>query len=487
MAATQLPSIDGQLVTLENPPRLGLDGMDHARCAALHNYLVDYRLQAAPDDGQPNGAADEGGRATYFSTWGEAAEAVRPRLHPSLAAFFAAARMPRRPFHFFADDFPEPRDGAGGLFYNEVADLVDMPPDLLVWLFDSNSDSGGESQGGLLYHQGLHKCAFLMHLDDYGSAFPPDEHPHQWHPLETVLSHWIHLLQIAKVVASPSEQSLYGSDKVGPWEWRPYSEAQLTSCVAAWDRLCAAIEARLPGFVPGDAPREPLLAPDAFDAASIPDPSFARSFLGSARRPRHIRSIAPGILLPPADATAFAAAQPFTHLPRRVPQAYGPERQGIVPPVYILFSEAGAPQVDIKDWKSLFRYYWDDGQRNVPNGIAFPSYVPAGVYTNCLVRSDLEATEEAFRFLLPFNLEGARLSCGHEIRDANMDQLFQHGYKPFGGDTHRPQRLQRLLEHWTDLVDRRVWNVGPLGVQGSLEVFKDATVNSVDYTIPPSW
>ncbi|KAL2183643.1 hypothetical protein L209DRAFT_569248 [Thermothelomyces heterothallicus CBS 203.75] len=42
MDTSQLPDVSGQLVTADNPARTGLPGMDHARCAALHNYLVHY-------------------------------------------------------------------------------------------------------------------------------------------------------------------------------------------------------------------------------------------------------------------------------------------------------------------------------------------------------------------------------------------------------------------------------------------------------------
>ncbi|KAH6845737.1 hypothetical protein B0I37DRAFT_191526 [Chaetomium sp. MPI-CAGE-AT-0009] len=494
---SQIPSIDDQLVTPDNPPRTDLDGMDHVRCAALHNYLVDYCLAA---DGLLDPAA-EGSRATYFSTHGDAAEAISPRLHPSVAAFLAAARTPDAPLFFFVGGMPNPDGDLNGLFDNETADNEDEPEDSIVRLYFSHMDAcGGKSGGGMLYHQGRHLASFFVHPDDTGFAFPVDEHPQNWHPLETILSNWIALIRLGKVVASPTDDpapygGIYGL-KIGNWEWRPYGDGQVAGCVAAWDRLCDAIEVRRRQSSRGAAvdhdnlnppSDEPLLTPAAMNAAQIPDPSFARAFLGLARRPRHIRQIAPGLSLPPADAAAFAAAQPFTHLPRRVPQWDGTAREGIIPPVYLFFSHAGAPQVDISNWRSSFRYYWNDGHRNIPAGIPFPSRVPPGVYSECLVRSDPEATEEGFRLLLPFRLYGARLSSGDEIQDRAADELFQHGFKPFGGDPHRPQRLERLLDHWADLVERGVWSVGPHGVQGSIEVFKDATVNWADYTIPSSW
>ncbi|KFH43486.1 hypothetical protein ACRE_057360 [Hapsidospora chrysogenum ATCC 11550] len=83
---------------------------------------------------------------------------------------------------------------------------------------------------------------------------PFEERPELWHPLETVLSDWMNLISIGKVIASPTDTpSLFGSQKVGPWEWVTYSEAQVAACVAAWDRLCDAIKARYVLLLPPDS------------------------------------------------------------------------------------------------------------------------------------------------------------------------------------------------------------------------------------------
>ncbi|KAL8366347.1 hypothetical protein RB595_004899 [Gaeumannomyces hyphopodioides] len=486
MTASPLPSINDHLVTLDNPPRTGLDGMDHARCAALHNYLVDYCLAA---DGRPD-AAVEASRATYFSTHGDAAEALCPRLHPSVAAFLAAARTPHAPLFYFVSGMAYPNEG--DLFDNWAFEILDEPDDTIVRLYHTHMDScEGVSGGGLLYHQRTHLATFFCHPDDIGDyAFPVDEHPQLWHPLESILSHWIFLTRLGKLVVSPAgDPALYGGEKVGNWEWMPYSQRQVADCVAAWDRLCNAIEARRRQSRGANVDheqhlREPLLSPAALDAAKLPDPSFARAFLGLARRPRHIRQIAPGLSLPPASAAAFAAAQPYTHLPRHITQWDATIENGIVPPVYIFFSAPGALQVDVSGWDSPFRGYWDDGGK-VPE--AYPLRVPPGIYSEGAGRWNTEPTEEGFRFLLPFSLHGARRSDGMEIGDSGVGSLFQHGFKPFGGNPRRPQRLERLLDHWAGLVERGVWCVGPHGVEGSIEVFKDATVSWADYTIPPSW
>ncbi len=40
MDVSPLPDVNGHLVTADHPPRTDSSGMDHARCAALHNWLV---------------------------------------------------------------------------------------------------------------------------------------------------------------------------------------------------------------------------------------------------------------------------------------------------------------------------------------------------------------------------------------------------------------------------------------------------------------
>lgn len=482
-------SIDDELVTVANPARTDLGGMDHVRCAALHNYLVDYRLAA-------EGLAPADNGDTFMSTLGVAASAILPKLHPSVAAFLAAARAPRAPFFFFADGFPDAADAndLDGLFDNGLADLYSEPEDCLVRLYCPVIESGGECGGGLIYHQARHVAAFFMHMDDMDYALPIDEHPMNWHPLETILTNWISLIRLGKVVASPAPTGLFGSEKVGPWEWQSYGDGQVSACVAAWDRLCGAIEARQGAVVDDDRdhPGEhgALLTTAALDAANIPNPSFARDFLRLARRPAHIQHIAPGLSMPPADGPSFAAAQPYARLlrPEGDTGTTTTSNDGepvVVPPVYIFFSSSYDPPVDVASWRPWFRERLDD-ERVAP---LLPSRVPAGLYTEGVSRGrDLDCAEEGFRLLLPFAV-AARKSDESEVDDGVAGDLFQHGYKPFGGDYHRPQRLERLLDHWAGLIRRGVWAVGPEGVEGGVDIFRHAgdPVGGMDYVIPPSW
>lgn len=473
MDPSQLPDVSKWLVTADNPARNDISGMDHERCAALHNYLLHYAwlaedLPAASLSNNTN---------TFFTVHGTAAELIRTRLNVSLATFLDTAKLPPGdvdwfPFFFWAGGLSDP----ASLIDEGLTDLFDQPEDSLVCLYFPNVGQGGESGGGVLYHQRHHRAAVFMHMDDVDFALPVEAHSELWHPLETVLSNWIGLIHLGKVAASPrDEPSLYDSEKIGPWEWRPYSEAQVTSCISAWNRLCEAIEARMPSQPPPAADPEPLLTPAALDGASVPQGCFSRSFLTAARRPL-FNFIAPGLLLPPADTSAFAAVQPCSKLSRGC---------HTIPSVCI-FPAAGGEEVDITGLSFLFSTGICD---------SVPSRVLAGVYTEPVDRSNYDYAEEGFRMLLPYGFRGdwgdepcARKSDGSAIERNKGTELFQHGYKPFGGDYYRAQRLERLFECWMKLVDKGIWSVGPQGVQGTIDTFKQAdTERWKDYLIPPTW
>ncbi|KAJ6103890.1 hypothetical protein N7486_004112 [Penicillium sp. IBT 16267x] len=468
MDFSQLPDITSLLDRPDNPPRDDLEGMDYTRCAALHNYLIQYAWLA---EGRPLETLDANNNFFTGSGDEDEAEACRPRLHPSLAAFLDTAIMSPFPFdnpHEYLpfSVFAWGIDGPSRLFEELAADLQDQPVDGLVRLYAVEGGlSAVDSDGGVIYHQGLHRVASFMHLDEYDIGFPVEGSKHVWNPLETLLTNWIDLIHIGKVVASPhKEPALFDFEKIGPWEWRPYSDAQVTTCVAEWDRLCQAIEARIsqplnPLLTGTDADySEPLVASSVLDAASVPNPSFARSFLTRARRPQ-FRYIAPGLLLPPADSAGFVAAQPFSVLPRS---------EYTAPPV-CLFPADTRDQRPIQLTRTTSPFLQSDFY-STSTETCTPSRVSAGLYTEAVERNGLDVAEEGFRLLLPFTFNddwdksvGARKSDGSLVDRGRFSELFQHGYKPFGGDYYRSQRLERLLGCWRKLVEKGVWSVGADG------------------------
>ncbi|PQE13536.1 chitin-type 1 protein [Rutstroemia sp. NJR-2017a WRK4] len=439
MDSSQLPDVSSLLVTEDNPARADLSGTDHERCAALHNYLVYY---AWIFQGRSPATLLSSSKK-YFTTYGAAAEALRPRLHPSVAAFLDAALLPvtetPEPFFLWAAAIPEPEE----LFDNYATHIFSEPEDSL----------GGKAGAGLYYHQECHQAVVFMSMIDFNFALPFREEPDLWHPLETIFSNWIELIHLGKIVASPTEApSLFGSEKIGPWEWRPYSEAQVVTCIGAWDRLCNTIEGRISLLSPTNATvnrvePEPLLTPDILDAALVPERCFARDFLTIASRP-NFRYIAPG----PA---------PPTH-------------ERIIPPVCIFTTRRGECEADLTMFSNAFL------ARSYDSAVLLRG--PAGVYTELLDRYTYFESEEGFRLLIPYELEGdewalisgARMSDGTSVVGGTTFELFQHGYKAFGGHYHRAQRLERLFDHWKKLVGDGVWSVGTDGVEGTIDTLKDA-------------
>ncbi|KAK8061148.1 hypothetical protein PG997_015369 [Apiospora hydei] len=143
------------------------------------------------------------------------------------------------PLFYFVEGMPGPDDGDfNGLFDNETADNEGEPEDSIVRLYLAHMDAcDGKSGGGMLYQQRRHLASFFVHPDDTECAFPVDEHPQSWHPLETILSNWIDLIRLGKVVVSPTDQpALYGGVKIGNWEWRPYGDGQIAGGGRAGDR-----------------------------------------------------------------------------------------------------------------------------------------------------------------------------------------------------------------------------------------------------------
>ncbi|KAK8062811.1 hypothetical protein PG997_014908 [Apiospora hydei] len=459
-----LPNVDALLVTANNPARTDLSGMDHARCAALHNYLLHHAWVA---EGRPPAQLYESGK-TFFNDNhpdGWRAQALRPRIHPSLAAFLDTALL--RPVR--KDWSQNNHEGVGpeglffwasginaedpeGFFNQDAADLHDEDPDSLVCLYGCNE--GGESGGGVYHHQPSHHAAVFLDMWDHDYAMPVAAHPELWHPLETILSNWIELIRVRKVVAVPKPESEFLHDPLhdhlpiagdGLWKWRPYGEGQVATCVGAWDRLCDAIQARIipaPGGGSDSAgmERKPLLAPSVLDAAAVPSRCFARDFLTRARRPR-FQCIAPGLFLPLENEREFAASQPITVLPRVSPQA--------VPPVCLF---PAAPRAS-RFYYSCRDVLAEESSSSSSSSSPSPSLVvPAGVYSEFVGMNGLDCAAEGFRLLLPFPLEGgeglvpgesedeedsaatgARKSDGSPVGRGMMDELFQHGFKPFGG------------------------------------------------------
>jgi hypothetical protein len=312
----------------------------------------------------------------------------------------------------------------------------------------------------------------FMSIDDHEFAESEDD-VHLWQPLETVLSNWILTLRMGKITAGPNGVKL-DNEKYEPWMYHSYSSQQVEDTVAAFNRFVVTIESRIPAARRRWPTTTPLLSHQILDSASIPTPSFARSFLASIRLPS-FKFIAPGLLVPMPE--VFAASQVFTSI--------RDEEDNLAIAPVLLFGANETFQFDVED-----QY----GQRN-PFGYVYTSAlgdtaIPAGVYTDAISRGAPDTAEEGFRLILPYTIgenELARKSDGRVIGGGNFKDLYQHSFKPFGGDWNRAQRLVRLLDNWTGMVERGLWEVGEDGVMGGIEKFREADEEARwrDYWIKP--
>ncbi|KAJ6047085.1 hypothetical protein N7499_003050 [Penicillium canescens] len=90
MDISQHPDITSLLLKPDNLPGEDVEGMDYSRCVALHNYLIQYAWLA---EGRPLSTLNVNS-TNFFTVHGAEAEALRPRLDPSMVAFLDNAIIP---------------------------------------------------------------------------------------------------------------------------------------------------------------------------------------------------------------------------------------------------------------------------------------------------------------------------------------------------------------------------------------------------------
>ncbi|KAI8964474.1 hypothetical protein F5Y11DRAFT_87033 [Daldinia sp. FL1419] len=461
------------LVAPARPARTD-NALDYARCAALHNKLVEHAWVAEGHE------IKDLGQDSFFDHYDDQANAIREKLHPDLAAFLECIIVTEKlpPFYFWVEGISPPTF----MFVDEESLHYHTPNDINRFLILYNMNPGivGHAMG-LIYDQQLHRATMALGIEDIDFTQPVEEHDELWYPLESILSNWWHMIQIGKITAS---RDIAPNEKYGPWIWHSYGQSQVNSTVASFERLTRAIEYRISPDKLLPSSNEPLLNHADLDEASVPNQCFIRSFLTSVRQPR-FHKIAPGLVVP-RDRTAFAANQRYTTVNRTS------EFGAIVPPVLIFASAerrhvglvSDVPYISINPFCPTFNKYMPSNDQPVL----------AGLYSESVELFATDNAEEGFRLLLPFPFRtaweehGARKSDMSLVEANSVADLFQHGFKPFGGEWWRAQRLERLFDAWTHLVESGVWGVGDNGVEGDIDTFKEADRGRwADYRISPTW
>lgn len=476
----RLLDIEDALVSEANPART--DGtFDHERCARLHNYLVAYGWMARHER-EMDDLHELLSRPSFFELGPHEGEVPMHRLNPEMISFLQSIIQPGHNEGLFywvggVDMVP-----ANIYYYPEEDNHPEAKKERFIILHSSWVEIGSHNIG-LLFDQKRNQAAMPIVMENLDNILPIKDHLDMWFPLETMLTNWIHMLRIGKVTASPPEKGYPTAiGRLGSWVWHSYSAAQVDRAVVAMDRLSAAIEARMPSKSHLSVSREfPLLTDAELDAASVAEECFIRSVLTRVKTPR-FKFIAPGLEVP-HDASAFAARQKFTNVPRDLDPDWG----RVTPPVLIFANTKRTINFN-KEIRWLFFNHHD------PISYTDRDRIPVGLYSEFTHRGEYDVAEEGFRLLLPFEFrpefwdkEGARKSDGSFVSRGSVSELFQHGYHPFGGEW-RAQRFERLMDRWRELVESGVWKVGKNGVKGGIDKFQDANDGAWrDYWISPGW
>ncbi|KAK8040122.1 hypothetical protein PG993_008533 [Apiospora rasikravindrae] len=325
----------------------------------------------------------------------------------------------------------------------------------------------------------------------------------KWYPLEVVLSQWLDMIEIGKIHAV-AEGVRTRSEKFDPWTIVGYSERQLEETLEVWEQLLTAIEARIPGYTPSND--SATLFDDSgeidLEAAGVL-PGFVSEFMAKARRPS-FNHIAPGLGL--RDDESFAFQQPF----RAVPLVYPynrPEYSGspkIQFPI-LLFASSEDLTYDAPPHlssESIYNQNDDDHVAPFEKPWSQVRSYPAGLYFTRTDQGDQNVFEDGVRLVLPFGVggrgwartaDGARFGENLELRHAEPEgrdrhhELFQLGYSPFVAS--HEVRLVQVLRVWVKLVESGDWKVGPEGVLGGMEKWREADTwwHWKKYVVPMSW
>ncbi|KAK5696634.1 hypothetical protein LTR97_007938 [Elasticomyces elasticus] len=452
-----IQAVSHLLVTPDNPPTTDGDGMDHERCAALHNAILKHGWVTSGRDAE--GFLRESHPYLEFHP----SLAQDDFLHPSVLAFLRAARaLPGNHetnlfYHLWALNY-EP----GGRDYC----FPDSDQSLLLY-----GTAWSYGNDGLVYDQNTHTAILHLHMTD-------DLTPEQpWQPLECILTVWIEMIQRQKVVAIPanvgkmSYESIEGGGyrriegpqrdpatgakrndcAAEPWTVVPWSSQDLEECLELWIMIVKLIEEKM-GLRDAEQ-TETLLKLPTLANARIPN-GFAQEFLCRAQRPR-FQYIAPGLRAP--SASEFAT-QPFI-------DTNGDDgNEDEVPPILLFRGNAVVSARELS---------W----------LGFPAQqsavdCPNGLYLNGCGRSTQYPQEDGCSLILPFGFEAAAWKDAlwakkGDYSPANKcDDLLQADVNPYN-DIH-PVQLQAFLENVYTNVESGYWVVDEHGVAGGLDKYREA-------------
>lgn len=458
-------------VTAEHPLRQ-VEGLDHERCAALHNLIVERGWTAS---GRSLNDLD---RRSWWECHGGDAQ-LSPhaaKLNPSVIAFLKAAwhgydttAQPEHAFFRYLAGLCSPDYLWRNTNYGDDED--DSNRQRYVTLYMANWALGASHPLGLVFDQQTFTAIQHISIFDTGVTMNGRQ---VWLPLELILEGFLDMIDQGKALAVDSSYD-GEQERIEPWIMPSYTACDLDETVKAFSRLKRAIETRMPG-----APSsEPHHLGDAVESSALSPNSFAGRFLARAPEIRFVY-IAPGLCI--------ARQQPFSS---------ANVEEGQIRPILLFESSQEAHQ-------DMERTPWGAEVAISPFSPSFRDITnyPAGLYLTETDPHGAHPFEDGCKLILPYAIGEngwARTSDGALFGENTHAQgptaspvprsteLYQLGFNHFI-EMHDVQ-LKHVLSHWADMVEQGKWAVDADGVAGGIEKWREADTEDhwQDYQLPMSW
>jgi hypothetical protein len=458
----------------DEAPLREVDGLDHERCAALHNHIVELGWT------QRGLALDTLDKRTWWQCYGGdvALASTLERLDANVVSFLKAAwhgfamdpATPPHLFHRYLARLCSPEEFWENAMYAEDEDDSDRRR--YVTLYMANWALGATHPLGLVLDQDAGTAMQHMAMRDSEITMNGRQ---IWLPLEMVLDGLVDMVAKGKVLAV-DERYAGEQERTEPWIMPSYTEQDLEDTLQAFAQLIDAIHAKMSSR-PQSAEQGLLDVVTGGNPEILPADSFAHRFLARCARPA-FSYIAPGLRI--------ALQQPF---------ATASEATSLFP--LLLFSSTSPAHLETQ------RTPWGEQVRISPFVRAFDaiSSYPAGLYLSETSPHGAHPFEDGCRLVLPFTLGSnahARTSDGALIgEDARADdvgqieprsaELYQMGFNPFIA-AHDVQ-LKDVLWRWMEMVEEGKWDVDERGVVGGVEKWRESDTEAcwADYQLPMSW
>lgn len=460
-------------------PLRELDGLDHERCAALHNYIVELGWT------QRGLALDTLDKRTWWQCYGgdAALASTAERLNPSVVSFLKAAWQgfamdsASNPhlFHRYLGGLSTPEQLWRAMEFDEEEEDSNEPRYVLLYM--ANGALGTTHPLGLVLNQS--EATAMQHMSIRDTEITMNGRQ-LWLPLEVFLDGLVDMIEQGKILAVDATYS-GEQERTEPWIMPSYTERDLEESLQAFQQLVDTIHDRMPSK-PQSVDQGLLEMVTAGNPNILPANSFAHRFLARCPRPA-FTYIAPGL--------SIAQNQPFA-------PASGQADTNTLFPLLLFASTSPAHQ-------QSRRAPWGEQVRDSPfarNFINVSSY-PTGLYLSESDPHGPHPFEDGCRLVLPFTLGShafARTSdgalIGEHVRQEGDEaaelepksaDLYQLGFNHFIA-AHDVQ-LKYVLGRWLEMVEEGKWEVGEHGVVGGVEKWKEADTEEhwAEYQLPMSW